>query len=178
MFLSDIMNAPFALDQDPNDPSFNFDAIKPPVFNENRKIVYNFKEFKYDSSGGTVDPAIPTAPTPTLTLSATVVNENQSITGTFTYDPTADITITADKGTISSIDKINGTFVYTAYDITNKTNGSDTIKAYTNKTGMFQSDVVSAQVTVVYVPIDADGTLSNSSFQPNEYYMSGFQYTN
>ena len=175
MFLSDIMNAPFVLDQDPTDSSFNFDAIKPPVFNSNRKLVYNFKEFKLDSNTNSVMPTILTAGSPTLTVPATV-NENQTITCSFTVPSGEDITITADKGTISNIDTASNTFVYTAYDITNNLNGTDTIFAYCTKPGALQSPTIKMQITVVYVPMVADGTISNADFQANSYNCNGFKF--
>jgi len=175
MFLSDIMNAPFALDQDPNDPSFDFDAIKPPVFNSNRKLVYNFKEFKLDSSTNSVMPTILTAESPTLTVPATV-NENQTITCSFTVSSGEDITIMADKGTISNIDTVSNTFIYTAYDITDNLNGTDTISAYCTKPGALQSPTTKVQITVVYVPMAADGTISNPDFKYNMYKNNGFEF--
>ena len=175
MFLSDLVNMPFMLNQDPNDSSFNFDTIKPPVFNNNRKLMYMGKEFKYDSSNNSVVPSILTAKSPVISIS-TSINENQTVSGTFSYDSDEDITIGADKGTINNIDKTNGTFTYTAYNITDNLNGTDIIYAYCTKPGALQSSTTKVQLTIVYVPIVADGTISNSDFEYNMYKNNGFKF--
>jgi len=174
MFLSDIMNAPFALDQDPTDSSFNFEAIKPPVFNSNRKLVHNFTEFKLDSNTNSVISAMPTAKAPTLSVFP--IGENMTAIYKFTKEPDATIYIDATKGTISEIDQKNNTFKYIAPDITDGQDTTDTITAYCTKPGRLLSPQVAETFDVYYISLVADGVITNTDFSTFVYDNKNFSY--
>jgi len=104
------------------------------------------------------------------------VNENATIKGTYKIqEKGAEIFIYCDKGKIE-IDKQKNTFTYTAPDITDGKNTTDTIYAYSARVGELKSDIVSKQITIFYVPIEYDEALNNTDFQSFEANSKNIEY--
>ena len=137
---------------------------------DNKMYVYLSSSWVYI---GNADGTIVFTKTPVVTL-ASSVNENSSINGSYTSDVGTTTILIADKGTITNHDVVAKTFTYTSYDITNGLNGLDTITAYSTKAGEIRSADNITNVTVVYVPIAGDGTISNANFATNVSTSTGF----
>jgi len=175
MFLSDLAVAPFILNTDPSDTSFDFNSIKPQVFNENRKISYKGKLFKLTDLNTVVPEIIKTDP-PVIT-GPDGLNENAGSDFTFTMPDGADIVVWSKKGSIISLDKSGLKFTYIAPDIVNSTlDTTDEIYAYTIKPGELRSDTVVKEITVHYVPLLADDALSNPDFKTYEDTSKNIEY--
>jgi len=113
--------------------------------------------------------------TPIVTI-AKSVNENSTVQGTYTSEVGSTVNITASKGTISNISRNAKTFLYTAYDITDGKNNTDTITANATKPGQVISSNNITNITVIYVPITADGIISNADFKTNVQENKGWTY--
>jgi len=174
MFLSDILNTPFKLNQDPNSDGFDFSQIKPSVFNNVRKVVFQGKEFKVNDQN-ILEPFIKTTKTPQVTISGSI-NENDSLNGSFVIEDGANVNIWSDKGVVSSVDTKNNTFTYLAPDITDDTDTIDTLYVNATKVGELQSDTLRVNINVIYVPIAGDGVISNANFESNELENDGWEY--
>ena len=96
--------------------------------------------------------------TPIVTI-PNIVNENATVSGSYTSEANTAVTIIATKGTISNHDMVAKTFDYTAYDITNGKDGTDTISAYATKAGELRSAVNKTNITISCVQIVADTTI-------------------
>jgi len=107
------------------------------------------------------------APKPVFNNIPTSVNENSYFTGSFNVEPNATYEIWCDKGTISNINITKGTFLYKAFDITDKTDSTDVIHIKSSKSGFLASDVTNITVNVIYVPMVADDALINNDFKAN-----------
>jgi len=127
-----------------------------------------------EGSGGTINDSWLT-PMPTFELELPVVEENQPINVTITnYDAEVTYEIKADKGTISNVN--NNTFTYTAPDITNQSNGIDTIYVSGYKSGLLKSKQNYKALIYTYVAMEADDVLVNVNFGNNKYYSDGVEY--
>jgi len=115
---------------------------------------------------------LPITATPTISIS-TSVNESASANGTITnYDSDATYTITANNGSIVYID--GNTFTYTAPDITDGDDDTDTISIYATKAGELRSEIADTAITVVYVPNVADDTIQVVDFTSEASFNDGF----
>jgi hypothetical protein len=105
---------------------------------------------------------------------ATPVNERSNTVGTITnYDADATYYISAINGTISYT--TGSTFIFTAVDITNGVNTSDTISVYATKAGELQSLTTEQVMTIVYVPIEEDTAYQVVDFTDEAQYNDGFE---
>jgi len=119
------------------------------------KVAGDF--LKWDGTNW-VDSQLPKTTSPVVTI-ANTVNENATVSGTYTSGPSTVVTITAISGTILNHDTVAKTFDYKAYDITNGVDGTDTISAYATKAGELKSNAAITNITVSYVPTSADTTI-------------------
>jgi len=121
--------------------------------------------------GDTVAGATTTATAPEITNpdGSTLfnsINENETKTCKIKdYDPDVNYIISANKGAIGSISS-DGTFTYTAPDITDGNNTTDNIFIYYT-IGTIVSATKQYSLNIIYVPIEADGVLSNTNFVAN-----------
>lgn len=106
-------------------------------------------------------------PTPSFSNLPLNVNENSYFTGSFIVEPNTTYKVWCDKGTISSVDFSNGTFIYKAFDIVDNTDSSDTLYIQANKSGYLISDINSVTINVIYVPMVADDALINNDLKAN-----------
>jgi len=176
MFLSSILNVPFVLNTDPGSiEDFNFNNIKPKIFNNNRKLIHNGKLFKLVDDS-VVEPEIAKTNVPVLN-GPDGVNEGTGNMFTFTMPDGADIVVWAKKGKIESLNKTKLTFIYMAPDIIKSTSDiEDELYAYAIKPGALRSDTVIKKITVHYVPLEADDALSNPDFKTHRYDSKNIEY--
>jgi len=99
-----------------------------------------------------------TTTTPVVSIAASV-NERATISGSYTSSVGSTVVIKAVNGIISNHNEVAKTFDYTAYDITNGVNDTDTITAYSTKPGELKSNDDITNITIVYVPTSADTTI-------------------
>ena len=81
VYLSEFMKAPFILTQDPASFAFDFDSIKPSVFNENWIVRYGNAEFEFDSSNGSLEPASSNGYIGIKSLTANLDDDNKWMLG-------------------------------------------------------------------------------------------------
>ena len=119
---------------------------------------------------------LPVTADPILSFPANI-NEGDTVTMTIdNYDPEDIYFFTVEKGSLGTLDKVNGTIEYTGYDITDGLNGVDTISVYATSVGKVRSHEVSYELNILYVEIVADQALINSDFTTNGSYSENFEY--
>lgn len=116
---------------------------------------------------------LPRTSAPVVTI-ANSVNENAGVNGSYTSGSGTATVISASKGTIKNHDPVAKTFEYVAYDITSGVDESATVNAYSTKAGEIRSLDNVNTLTIVFVPMVADGTLSNANYATNVKTSSGF----
>jgi len=105
-------------------------------------------------------------PNPVITMSASSLLENSSITGTIdNYSSTATYTITALNGTITYTG--GSTFTYTSQDITSGVDEADTISVISSQAGLYDSNVTNVSLTILVIPYILDQTLTNADYGLN-----------
>ena len=97
----------------------------------------------------------------------TIINENDTkVCKIKDYNSDLNYTISANKGSIGPIQS-DGTFTYTAPDITDSNDTTDTISIYYTFATMM-SATSRYDLTIKYVSVEADGVLSNTDFIANK----------
>lgn len=114
-------------------------------------------------------------PAPTITISTTV-NENSITTnGKVNLDDYSGIIFLETLyGTISDINQSDGTFTYTAVDITDGLNKTDEITTYYKLGTMLSETSTPTDMTIVYVPIVADTAYQVVDFTGEASFNDGF----
>ena len=106
MYLSDLMRAPFIVLQDPAEFDFDFNNIKPTIFNENREIRY--KIYKFD-----LDENLHMIPEDGVYASIVNINPVNDENGHCLFKVTADVKRTGDSLTNPVIEVDDGSSVHT-----------------------------------------------------------------
>jgi hypothetical protein len=107
--------------------------------------------------------------TPVITI-VTTVNENATISGSYTSADGSTTTLSANLGTISNHNTVSKTFDYTAPDVTDGDDDTDTLSAYSVKIGELQSGTGTEDITVSYVPVVGDDSyVDNLAVDDSEY---------
>ena len=122
------------------------------IKNASIELIYDGVDWRYIN----LSSALTDAP---IVVISNIVNENTTISGSYTSEANTAVTITATRGTISNHNTVAKTFDYTSYDITDETDGTDTISAYATKAGELKSNDTITNITVSYVPAEADTTI-------------------
>jgi len=108
---------------------------------------------------------------PTLSLPSSA-NENTNVTITITnYKENTQYFFASDAGDIAVS---GGTATLTTKEVDSDT--SFTVSCYAVEAGKTRSDTATADITVMDVPVVADGSINNSDFQANEDTNDGFEY--
>ncbi len=99
-------------------------------------------------------------------------DENTSVTISITnYKENTDYIFTSEAGNITVS---GGTATLTTKEVDSDT--VFTVSCYAVEVGKTRSDTVTANITVIDVPVVADGSINNSDFQSNEDTNDGYEY--
>ena len=96
-----------------------------------------------------------------------MVNENETVTGSFKIPDDAVIHFSDNLGKIVNVDYDTKTFKYMAPSIKGDQDETDTIQAYTAESGKTTSDITTVKIVIKHVKMKSDNAVVNNDLKSN-----------